>query len=666
MNPVNPLFNDQQLLEILSFSPIATAVYTSDELIIQSANGAMLKLWGKDKSVMGERLEKVKPEWKDQLAGTLLKEVWATGISSKAADVPVELNVNGVIRTFYFNFCCQAVKNETDNIYCIVHTATEVRTDELGKAMLKEGESQRDALLSEQMTAEELQQIHDTLYALNNELEERVKERTLALAEEESEVRFRFLLNVMPQQVWTAKPDGALDYVNQVVCDDFGESGVHIIGQGWHEFIHPDDLPGCLKAWTTALNTGEEYMVEFRLRFHDQQYRWHLSRAVPLIENGEITLWLGTNTNIDLQKSNEQKKDEFLSIASHELKTPLTSIKAFNQLMQRHTKEGVLNKLVNRSAENILRLERLINDLLDVTKINAGKMKYTVETFKFSNMLLESIENVQHTTTSHQLILENKADILYTGDQFRLEQVMHNFLSNAVKYSPGRKKVIVKSWIELDSIVVSVRDFGIGIAADKLDKLFERYYRVDNADMRFEGLGLGLFISSEILKRHGGSFWIESKLGAGSTFNFRLPLTDDSETIPAVNHTAYFYQDSHITLTYNADRKQIEADWTGFQNIDSVKHGCMKMLGMINTHQCSKLVNDNRNVLGTWSDASEWVGEVYFPMMEQLGLKYIAWVFSPSKFSQLSAKKSLDVAVSKVITRFFTDIVEAEQWIAEV
>lgn len=227
---------------------------------------------------------------------------------------------------------------------------------------------------------------------------------------------------------------------------------------------------------------------------------------------------MGTNTDIDFQKNNEQKKDEFLSIASHELKTPLTSIKAFNQLIKRTSDADKINNFVKKSEDNIQRLEKLIADLLDVTKINAGKMTYNMHEFDFKQMLVESIENVQHTSSSHQIILENAEEITYTGDRFRIEQVINNFLSNAIKYSPSAGKVIVNCTIQLNNILFAVQDFGIGIASHDLHRLFERYFRVDNTAMRFEGLGLGLFISSEILKRHEGSFWIESELEKGSAF----------------------------------------------------------------------------------------------------------------------------------------------------
>lgn len=477
----------------------------------------------------------------------------------------------------------------------------------------------------------------------------------------ENEKRFRFLLNAIPQQVWTARTDGSLDYVNQTIINDFGRHGKEIVALGWQAFVHPEDLPHSLEAWKTSLSSGKNYMVEFRLRFKDDTYHWHLARAIPLVEDGEIKLWVGTNTDIDFQKSNEHRKDEFLSIASHELKTPLTSIKAFNQLMQRAKDPERITGFIYKSAEHITRLERLINDLLDVTKINAGKLVYDMQPFSFGQMLQESVESVQHISPSHQIIIEEPADVILTGDRLRLEQVVNNFLTNAIKYSPQANQVIVRSKTEGNNLVVAVQDFGIGIAEESLDRLFDRYYRVDNTAMRFEGLGLGLFISSEILKRHMGSFWIESEIGKGSTFYFRLPLNLDATPKPAIRNEG-FYQDDNITIICY-DHQYLSANWTGFQNFDSVKQGCMYMLDMIIKHNCTKILNDNRQVLGTWSEASDWVGTVFFPMMEKAGITQLAWVFSPSVFSQLSAKKSVNVAVGSITTQFFTDVQLAAEWL---
>jgi PAS domain S-box-containing protein len=505
-----------------------------------------------------------------------------------------------------------------------------------------------------------------SIYYLIHQVEE-VSEQIIAEAalnqskEREREDRFKFLLNAIPQQVWTAKADGELDYVNEVVCNDFGRSISYIVGSGWQTFVHPDDLPHCLTRWMDALSNGTEYMVEFRLLFANGIYKWHLARALPLIEQGRITLWLGTNTNIDFQKTNEKRKDEFLSIASHELKTPLTSIKAFNQLMLRANDPREIQQHSKKSSDNIVRLEKLIDDLLDVTKITAGKMQYNMEKFNFDGMVEDVIESFKLIALHHEVILENNEPAVYRGDHFRLEQVLNNFLSNAVKYSPSGKKIIVNSRNEQDNLVVSIQDFGIGIAKQDVDRLFERYYRADNTAMRFEGLGLGLFIASEILKRHKGNFWLESEEGVGSTFYFRLPIY--SQNLSPVREKNEFYQDETIIINYNKEANRLELDWIGHQNMETVKHGCLKTLEMILRFKITKILNNNIRVVGSWSDASEWVGMVFFPMMEKKGIHSVAWIYSPNAFSQLSAKKSVDVAVGNIVTQFFTSFEEAEGWI---
>lgn len=479
---------------------------------------------------------------------------------------------------------------------------------------------------------------------------------------EKSEERFRFMLNAIPQQVWTATANGTLNYVNQIVANDLGHERSAVIEQGWQTFIHPEDLSKYQKAWAASLKNGRAYQTEFRMRMKDGSYRWHLSNAVPYADNGQITLWLGTNTDIELQKNNEQQKDEFLSIASHELKTPLTSIKAFNQIMQRTKEPERLVGFINRSADQIFRLEKLINDLLDVTRINAGKMIYEMQPFNISEMVAEAIEGVQLKSDQHQIILQQADAVTFNGDRLRLEQVMNNFLTNAVKYSPQGGQILVNSQLADESIIVSVQDFGIGISEHHLDKLFDRYYRVDNTAMRFEGLGLGLFISSEILKRHGGTFWIESTEGEGSTFYFRLPLAHINTDDVIVKDDIY-YEDATITISYNEAKARLDVDWTGFQDIDSVQSGGAHMLRMLKHNKVEKVLNDNTHVLGNWSEAADWAGKEWFPAMEQAGLRYFAWISSPSAFSRLSAEKSVNVKEGNVVTEFFTSINDADEWL---
>ena len=486
------------------------------------------------------------------------------------------------------------------------------------------------------------------------------KEAELALRENEK--RFRFLADAIPHKLWTSNPDGSVNYRNQGWYDYTGIDNFDELESRSWDFLHPEERENIAMERSKAIEQRKDISFEHRLLRHDGEYRWHLSRfSAHRDDKGEILLWVGTSTDIQEQKENEQRKDEFLSIASHELKTPLTSIKAFNQILARLETEGKTKNFINKSAEHIFRLERLIADLLDVTKINAGKLHYSFENFSFHEVLIYATENFQYND-SHRIMVQTSADVIIHGDRFRLEQVLDNLISNAIKYSPGADQVIVKSIKEDNGLIISVQDFGVGIETKDLDKLFDRYYRVDNNSMRFEGLGLGLFISSEILKRHQGSFWIESKPGSGSTFFIRLPLAE-AEPVRPPNKTMDSYVDDQIYIRHNKKKGRLDVSWTGFQDKDTIKKGCLLMLDYLKYHQLSMVLNDNTFVKGNWSDAVDWVGTTWFPMMEKAGLTHFAHVFSHSTFSQLAAKKSIDIMAGIITTQYFTDLPSAKQWL---
>jgi signal transduction histidine kinase len=237
-------------------------------------------------------------------------------------------------------------------------------------------------------------------------------------------------------------------------------------------------------------------------------------------------------TDISDQKENEKKKDEFISIASHELKTPLTTIKAFFQLAKReiHPEFKSFN-FIGIAARQLNRMERLIEDLLDVSKINSGKMQYNLEDFDFDAMLADAIDSVQEISPKHKLVLEKSTVVIFHGDRQRIEQVIINLLDNAVKYSPNADKVLIRAELQGGKLLVTIKDFGIGIAKKHLTDLFEKFYRVD-LQHRFQGLGLGLFISSEIVKRHGGTIWVTSEPGQGAAFTFQLPVKINAGSVP--------------------------------------------------------------------------------------------------------------------------------------
>lgn len=229
-------------------------------------------------------------------------------------------------------------------------------------------------------------------------------------------------------------------------------------------------------------------------------------------------------TDIKYQEENVKRKDEFISIASHELKTPLTTIKAFFQIAEQEiTPESKSFNLIPRASRQVKRMEHLISDLLDVSKINLKKIQYKHVVFDIGQVIQEAVNNIQEVSPRHKLIIMNPLSVKTYGDANRIEQAISNLLDNAVKFSPEGGKVVISCELKGNMLTFTITDFGIGIAEDTIDALFEKFFRADT-NHQFQGLGLGLFISSEIIKEHGGTISVKSQIGEGSAFTVRLPV----------------------------------------------------------------------------------------------------------------------------------------------
>ncbi len=225
----------------------------------------------------------------------------------------------------------------------------------------------------------------------------------------------------------------------------------------------------------------------------------------------------------------EEKKDEFISIASHELKTPLTTIKSYAQLALSMGKDNIpadIQRCLVKVDQYADKLNFLINELLDVSRIHGGKLSLNKVEIEMNSFLAEVLNSMQQITGEHTIIIEKNESAKVNVDTLRVEQVIANIISNAAKYSPGKENIIVNSYKKDNSVIVSFTDYGIGIPPKKINLIFDRFYRVDEASKHFSGLGIGLFISSEIIKQHDGNIWVESKEGEGSTFYFSLPLAE--------------------------------------------------------------------------------------------------------------------------------------------
>ena len=332
----------------------------------------------------------------------------------------------------------------------------------------------------------------------------------------------------MPQITSTGLPNGSVTYFNQFFLDYSRLSYTEALEHGWESVINPEMLEEVKILWAQALATGEDFKMELQLkRKGDNMYRWHLWRASPVRnEDNLITLWVSAAIDIHDQKTKEESKDEFISIASHELKTPLTTAKAYLQLLQMNLKEADTEDLVfaQKAGASIDRLNDLISELLDISKIKNGKFELEKTPFDFNEMIANVIEGVQVASPLHRIIKSGTIPAPVTGDKERLKQVINNLLTNAIKYSPEADIVFVNTVLENGELKVSVTDSGIGIHQENLEKIFERYFREAQRVIHFQGLGIGLNISYEIIRRHGGKLWAESEPGKGSTFYFTIPM----------------------------------------------------------------------------------------------------------------------------------------------
>ena len=238
---------------------------------------------------------------------------------------------------------------------------------------------------------------------------------------------------------------------------------------------------------------------------------------------------------IEFRKEAERKKDEFISIASHELKTPMTSIKGYIQLLERSLDKEDLETTrvrLHKVQNQVEKLNLLVADLLDISKIESGKLKFNKKYFSFDKILDHIVEIMEQANPQVKFIKKGQINTEIFGDEMRIEQVIINFITNAIKYAPDSDEVHFTSELRGDEIYFSVKDFGIGMAKEHQQQIFDKFYRVEETSERFQGLGIGLYICQEIIERHEGKIGVNSEPDEGSEFYFTIPLHPEMDAKP--------------------------------------------------------------------------------------------------------------------------------------
>ncbi len=393
---------------------------------------------------------------------------------------------------------------------------------------------------------EELEEAQKIAYHLNANLENTVKERTHELEiniREKTKIeenlrgnqqRLQSILDTMAEGVGIVDTEGKLIYANPMAQTIFGikdgETALFSADNPHWQNLHIDGSPLPDEEHPMAIMFATQkaiYDHEISIQFPEKERLFISINAAPLIDQNEkLNGGVVTFTDVTARRITMQQKDDFISIASHELKTPVTSLKASIQLLERmknNPSPVMLAKLIDQSGRSLERLNNLINDLLNVNRITHGQLQLRKKQFVVGDMINNSCYHLRSVGV-HQLNISGDLDLSIYADEQRIDQVLINFLNNAVKYAPDSVDITITIEKIDGRVKIAVADKGQGILPEKIPHLFDRYYRADHSGTQFSGLGLGLYISAEIIKRHGGEIGVDSKLNIGSTFWFTLPV----------------------------------------------------------------------------------------------------------------------------------------------
>jgi signal transduction histidine kinase len=484
--------SDQKFRDLIGHAPVAIGIFQGWDMVIESANDSLLQLWGKDAAVIGLPLLQALPEIEGQSFMDLLRGVYTTGKPYYGYEMLSQLYRNKHLQEAYFNFVYKPVIETDGKIDKVLVVANEITAQVITRKALEESEKRFKSLILEAPMATALYTGKDLVINVAN---------TAMLGLWGKDV------SIIGKPLALALPELEGQPFLQLLDDVF------TTGISYHTNESKADLVVGGKLQSFYFNFTYKPLLNTEGRVYG-------------IINMAVDVTSQVNARIELEEI-ARKKDDFLNVASHEMKTPLTSLKASMQLISKLFKTDpaspVIPVFIQKANLSLVKILHLINDLMQVTKLQQGQIPLNKTWFKLSDLLNECCDHVR-AENKYELLLEGDTDLHVYADRTRIDQVVVNFVNNAVKYAPDSQKIILRIEKINDVVKLSVIDFGIGIPNEKQKHLFERYYRVDYSGMQFSGLGLGLYIAAEIIERHGGEIGVNSILGEGSAFWFTLPL----------------------------------------------------------------------------------------------------------------------------------------------
>jgi|GEM_PF-3812684 len=483
---INPLrFSETQILNILYKIPSATAIYGDQDFTIDAANDAMLNIWGRNQDVIGMPLAEAIPEIVDQPFLALLKNVWQTGKVYEGTNTPASLVINGVRTVRFVDFTFRPLLNDDGQVYCIMNTAVDV-TERYQKLL---SNAKTEEILRFSIAAANV-----GLWHLD------VETKRLTVSE-----RWKELFEFSPQDDVTL------------------ESAFAQLPEDYQQRIRSE----VDKALATSGNYDVEHPITNAV---GERIRWvrAIGRVSSVGPEGH-THMSGVIIDITDQKMQDVRKNDFISMVSHELKTPLTSLSGYAEILLSKMSEyndGFTAGALAKMNHQIKKMSNLINGFLTLSRLEAGNKLYVEKTvFNIDKLIREVIDDQKLISANLLIHLDDCDEIEVYADRMKIGAVLENLLSNANKYSPMDKNIVLTCAVKEKRVRISVADNGIGVSKKDIGKLFQRYYRVDgDRSNSSSGFGLGLYLSSEIIAAHDGAIWVTSDEGKGSTFYFELPL----------------------------------------------------------------------------------------------------------------------------------------------
>lgn len=477
-----------RLHEFFMQAPAGICILNGPELVFELVNPLYQQLFP-GRSLLGKPLLDAVPEIKDQPIQKILEDVYMTGqtFEGKELLIPLARSSDGPVEDRYFNFIYQAKKDgegSVDGILVFVMEVTEMVNDR--KEMEKTQDNLKAAVTSARLGTFDLD---------------------ITAGKLKWNDRCRRLFGISDQQ-------------------EISYEGSFLAG------LHPQDLQRVeahiAEVFDKSVNNGH-YDIEFRtIGVEDQRLRWIRAIGQAYFDHEDNPIrFVGSALDITEQKENELRKNDFIGMVSHELKTPLTSLKAYIQVLNAKAKtgeDGFEKHALAKADLQVKKMGDMINGFLNISRLESGNLTLARQNFDLDELLTEIIDDIKITMNTHEIRFGPCPPVTVVADKDKIGSVLTNLLNNAIKYSPKGKPIEVKCEMLPDGALVSVRDEGMGIPQQDVPHVFDRYFRVESKYMaHISGFGIGLYLSAEIIKQHQGKIWVESEPEKGSTFYFSLP-----------------------------------------------------------------------------------------------------------------------------------------------